>query len=57
VLPKVHFSACPAQAHEKVKKRVHFVTKRLGGAGAVREVCDLILVAKDNYQRLLQESL
>jgi 3-deoxy-D-manno-octulosonate 8-phosphate phosphatase (KDO 8-P phosphatase) len=57
VLPKVHFSACPAQAHEEVKKRVHFVTKRLGGAGAVREVCDLILVAKDNYQRLLQESL
>jgi 3-deoxy-D-manno-octulosonate 8-phosphate phosphatase (KDO 8-P phosphatase) len=36
---------------------VHFVTKRSGGAGAVREVCDMILVAQDNYQRLLQESL
>jgi len=57
VLPKVHFAACPAQAHEEVKKRVHFITKRSGGAGAVREVCDLILVAQDNYQRLLQESL
>ena len=57
VLPKVHFAACPTQAHEEVKKRVHFVTKRSGGAGAVREVCDLILVAQDNYQRLLQESL
>ena len=57
VLPRVHFAACPAQAHEEVKKRVHFITKRMGGAGAVREVCDLILVAQDNYQRLLQESL
>jgi 3-deoxy-D-manno-octulosonate 8-phosphate phosphatase (KDO 8-P phosphatase) len=57
VLPKVHFAACPAQAHDEVKKRVHFVTKRSGGAGAVREVCDMILVAQDNYQRLLQESL
>jgi 3-deoxy-D-manno-octulosonate 8-phosphate phosphatase (KDO 8-P phosphatase) len=57
VLPKVHFAACPAQAHEEVKKRVHFIAKRSGGAGAVREVCDLILVAQDNYQRLLQESL
>ena len=57
VLPKVHFAACPAQAHDEVKKRVHFVTKRPGGAGAVREVCDMILAAQDNYQRLLQESL
>jgi 3-deoxy-D-manno-octulosonate 8-phosphate phosphatase (KDO 8-P phosphatase) len=57
VLPKVHFSACPAQAHEEVKKRVHFITQKQGGAGAVREVCDLILMAQDNYQRLLQESL
>jgi len=57
VLPKVHFAACPAQAHDEVKKRVHFVTKCSGGAGAVREVCDMILVAQDNYQRLLQESL
>jgi 3-deoxy-D-manno-octulosonate 8-phosphate phosphatase (KDO 8-P phosphatase) len=57
VLRKVHFAVCPVQAHEEVKKRVHFVTKRSGGAGAVREVCDLILVAQDNYQRLLKESL
>ena len=57
ILPKVHFAACPAQAHEEVKNRVHYVTQRTGGSGAVREVCDLILKAQGHYQRLLEESL
>jgi 3-deoxy-D-manno-octulosonate 8-phosphate phosphatase (KDO 8-P phosphatase) len=57
ILPKVHFAACPAQAHEEVKTRVHYVTQRTGGSGAVREVCDLILKAQGHYQRLLEESL
>ena len=57
ILPKVHFSACPAQGHEEVKKRVHYITHRTGGAGAVRELCDLILKAQGHYDRLLQEAL
>jgi len=57
VLPKVHFAACPAQAHEEVKTRVHYVTQRNGGTGAVREVCDLIMRAQGHYERLLNESL
>jgi 3-deoxy-D-manno-octulosonate 8-phosphate phosphatase (KDO 8-P phosphatase) len=57
ILPKVYFSACPAQGHEEVKKRVHYVTQRSGGAGAVREICDLILRAQGHYDRLLQEAL
>jgi 3-deoxy-D-manno-octulosonate 8-phosphate phosphatase (KDO 8-P phosphatase) len=33
----------PADAHASVKSRAHFVTQAMGGQGAVREVCDLIL--------------
>jgi len=57
ILPKVGFAACPAQAHTEVKKRVHFQTQKRGGQGAVRELCDLILSAQNNYDRLLQEAL
>jgi 3-deoxy-D-manno-octulosonate 8-phosphate phosphatase (KDO 8-P phosphatase) len=57
VLPKVQLAVCPAQAHEEVKKIAHFVTQKKGGAGAVREVCDLILLAQDNYTKLLQDAL
>jgi 3-deoxy-D-manno-octulosonate 8-phosphate phosphatase (KDO 8-P phosphatase) len=32
-----------ADAHRTVKSRAHFITQALGGQGAVREVCDLIL--------------
>ena len=32
-----------ADAHRTVRSRAHFVTQALGGQGAVREVCDLIL--------------
>jgi len=57
ILPKVGFAACPAQAHPEVKKHVHFQTQKCGGQGAVRELCDLILTAQDNYDHLLQEAL
>ena len=57
ILPKVHLAACPHQAHDEVKKRAHYITQRIGGHGAVRELCDLILKAQNNYERLLQESL
>src|SRR5688572_33453521 len=32
-----------ADAHPSVKSQAHFITQALGGQGAVREVCDLIL--------------
>ncbi len=32
-----------ADAHASVKSRAHFITQAMGGQGAVREVCDLIL--------------
>jgi 3-deoxy-D-manno-octulosonate 8-phosphate phosphatase (KDO 8-P phosphatase) len=45
VFQKVGFAATVADAVPEVLKIAHFVTKRKGGKGAVREVCDLILEA------------
>lgn len=40
-------SACPADSVEEVKKIVDYVCTRNGGNGAVREFCDLILIAQN----------
>ena len=36
----------PNANYNDVKKNAHWVTPRLGGHGAVRDVCDLIYLAK-----------
>jgi len=46
LLARVGLSACPADAHPRVRAAVHLVTRAPGGRGAVRELCDLILEAK-----------
>lgn len=45
-LRAVGFSAAPADAIPVVRKAVHYVCRKKGGAGAVREVADLILAAQ-----------
>jgi 3-deoxy-D-manno-octulosonate 8-phosphate phosphatase (KDO 8-P phosphatase) len=42
LLSQVGFSATVPDAVDEVKAVVHYVTKRPGGDGAVRELCDLI---------------
>lgn len=55
VLTRVALACAPSQAHPEVLGRAHFVTSRSGGAGAVREVCDLLLVAHAQYADLLRD--
>jgi 3-deoxy-D-manno-octulosonate 8-phosphate phosphatase (KDO 8-P phosphatase) len=46
--------ACaPANAHAEVLARAHFVTPRAGGHGAVRDLCDLLLIGGGHYQAML----
>jgi 3-deoxy-D-manno-octulosonate 8-phosphate phosphatase (KDO 8-P phosphatase) len=46
--------ACaPANAHDEVLARAHFVTPRTGGNGAVRDLCDLLLTGSGHYQAML----
>ncbi len=44
-------------AHHEVRRRVHLVTQASGGRGAVRELCDVILQAKGQYDTMLQHFL
>lgn len=46
LLKKVGFSCCPKSGINEVKKHVHYVCKKNGGEGAVREMIDKILKAK-----------
>ena len=57
VLDRAGLSVTVADADSVVKDRVHWVTKLGGGKGAVREICQLILVAQGLDQVLLQEIL
>ena len=43
VMRHVGFAAAPADATEQNKKLAHYVTKRKGGDGCVREICDIVL--------------
>lgn len=45
-LSAVGFAACPANAVPQVRHRAHYVCRLKGGDGALREVADLLLVAR-----------
>ncbi|BCO25250.1 3-deoxy-D-manno-octulosonate 8-phosphate phosphatase KdsC [Rhodoferax lithotrophicus] len=57
VLARCALACAPANAQADVLARVHHITRLAGGAGAVRELCDLLLVASGRYAQLLQEAL
>ncbi len=48
LLEHVGFSVAVANAVAELQQRCDYVTTRPGGAGAVREVCDLIVTARSN---------
>ncbi len=43
VMKRVGFAATPADATDENKKVAHYITKKNGGGGCVREICDLLL--------------
>jgi 3-deoxy-D-manno-octulosonate 8-phosphate phosphatase (KDO 8-P phosphatase) len=55
VLLRVGLSVSVPDADEEVRQRVHWITQRQGGHGAVREICNLILSAQGHDQVLLEE--
>lgn len=57
LLTKVGLAATVADADGEVKKIAHFIAKKDGGKGAVREVCDLIIEAKGMREALLARHL
>ena len=56
VMRRCALACAPRNAHLEVKAISHHVTRARGGDGAVREFCDLLLVASGKYAGLLEES-
>ena len=54
VMTRAAIACAPSNAHVEVKALAHYVTQREGGHGAVREFCDLLLVASGRYAELLR---
>jgi len=52
VLKLVGFSAAVADALDVVKKPVDYVTANKGGQGAVREICEMLLIAQGYWTQV-----
>jgi 3-deoxy-D-manno-octulosonate 8-phosphate phosphatase (KDO 8-P phosphatase) len=57
VLRRAGFSAAPADAPADVRTRVHWVSSRPGGRGAVRELIEHVLQAQGAWQTAVAEFL
>ena len=55
VMQRCALACAPQNAHLEVKAISHYVAQARGGDGAVRELCDLLLVASGKYAGLLEE--
>jgi 3-deoxy-D-manno-octulosonate 8-phosphate phosphatase (KDO 8-P phosphatase) len=54
ILRRAGFAVAVPGAVEEVKQACHYVTRRPGGKGAVREVVDLVLKAKGLWPQVLR---
>ncbi len=57
LLARAQLAACPPGAHPEVRARAHLCTRAAAGAGAVRELCDLLLSAHGRYPEMLAQAL
>lgn len=57
VLLRVGLAVSVADAEDRVKDQAHWITRRNGGDGAVREICNLILAAQEKEQIIVDEIL
>ncbi len=55
VMSRCAFACAPVNAQREVSARADYVTTARGGEGAVRELCDLLLIASGKYAQLLAQ--
>ena len=53
VLGRCGLACAPAQAHERVLQRAHYVSAAAAGRGAAREVCELLMRAQGTFEAAL----
>ena len=54
LMKKVGVSIAVADAHDAVKNKADIVTRRNGGDGAVREICEMILDARNLLEEIIE---
>ena len=57
VMSRCGLSICVPAAPALVKKQAHYVTRLEGGHGAVREVCEMMMLAKGTLNSQLEKFL
>ena len=57
LMARAAFACAPANAHAEAKALAHHVTQAIGGHGAAREFCDVMLMASGRYAGLLHGHL
>ncbi|HET9735950.1 MAG TPA: HAD hydrolase family protein [Burkholderiales bacterium] len=57
VLERCGFACAPREAHESVRRAVHYVATAPAGAGAAREVCEYLLRAQGKLEAALARHL
>ncbi len=55
LMRKVGLSAAPANARPEVKRQAHLVVSAEGGHGAVREVIEVLLKARGDWEKVLNK--
>ncbi|CAH9019587.1 KdsC family phosphatase [Candidatus Nitrosacidococcus sp. I8] len=54
VMKQVGLSIAVQDAHPLVKEQAHWITPNVGGKGAARDVCELIMKAQNTFQSQLE---
>lgn len=57
IMTKVGFAIAVGDAHHFVRKHAHWTTKNIGGKGAVREVCEMLLDSRGKLDEALEAYL
>jgi 3-deoxy-D-manno-octulosonate 8-phosphate phosphatase (KDO 8-P phosphatase) len=57
VLTRVGLAVGVADGHDSLRRHVHYVTRRRGGLGAVRETVELILSAQGKWKAIAERYL
>jgi 3-deoxy-D-manno-octulosonate 8-phosphate phosphatase (KDO 8-P phosphatase) len=57
ILARAGFAVGVPNGRPEVLARVHHVTQHAGGRGAVREICEFVLRAQGNYDRIMAQFL
>jgi 3-deoxy-D-manno-octulosonate 8-phosphate phosphatase (KDO 8-P phosphatase) len=57
VLRRCGLAACVPEAPPLVRSHAHYISEKPGGAGAVRELCELVMAAQGTLETGMQEYL